>query len=195
VGLSGIDGSGKGFVAAELSRRLERDDLRLAVLNVDGWLNLPPIRFSRERPGEHFYHNALRLEEMFRDLVLPLRQRRAHDLVAPLVEETATYPRNHHYAFRDVDIILLEGIFIYKQAYRRHFDLALWLDCTFETAMERALRRSQEGLPPEETIAAYETIYFPAQRLHFRRDDPRGRADAIVVNDARLEPCDPPGTF
>jgi hypothetical protein len=34
----------------------------VALLNVDGWLNLPAKRFSREQPGEHFYRYALRLD-------------------------------------------------------------------------------------------------------------------------------------
>jgi len=186
VGLSGIDGSGKGFVAAALSRGLESHDLRTAVLNVDGWLNLPAVRFSREHPAEHFYRNALRLDEMFQDLVLPLRQRRTRHLIAQYADETAMAYREHRYDLVDVDIVVLEGIFIYKQAYRRYFDLALWLDCSFETALERALQRGQEGLAASETIAAYETIYFPAQRLHFWRDEPRRLADATIANDPRL---------
>src|SRR5262245_24404917 len=47
VGLSGIDGSGKGFLAGGLLRGLERADLRVALLNADGWLNLPAARFSQ----------------------------------------------------------------------------------------------------------------------------------------------------
>jgi uridine kinase len=99
---------------------------------------------------------------------------------------TASSYRPHVYDFHDADVVLLEGIFIYKRAYRPHFDLACWIDCTFETALERALRRAQEGLPPGETIEAYRTIYFPAQRLHEKRDRPREGADEIIVNDPRL---------
>ena len=33
--------------------------------------------------------------------------------------------------------------------------------------------RGQEGLPPAETINTFETIYFPAQRKHLARDNPR----------------------
>lgn len=186
VGLSGIDGAGKGFVAARLGDELRAAGLNVASLNVDGWLNLPPVRFSRADPAEHFYLHALRLDAMFSELVLPLRLQGSHRVVAPFAEETATTFRDHLYEFDDVDVVLLEGIFIFKRAYRAHFDLAVWIDCTFDTALERALQRSQEGLPPAETIAAYQTIYFPAQRLHFQRDEPRASADRTFANDPRL---------
>lgn len=75
---------------------------------------------------------------------------------------------------------------LFKRAYRAYFDLAFWVECTFETALERALRRGQEGLPPDETIRAYESIYFPAQRIHFACDNLRGTADFIIINDPRL---------
>jgi uridine kinase len=41
-------------------------------------------------------------------------------------------------------------------------------------------------LPRDETIHAYQSIYFPAQEIHFARDDPRRSADLIVPNDPRL---------
>lgn len=186
IGLSGIDGSGKGFVAARLATALEQAGLTVAVINVDGWLNLPARRFSQNRPAEHFYQHGLRLEEMFERLILPLCRMRSHRLLAEYTEETAAAYRPHVYEFHDVDVVLLEGIFIFKRAYRPYYDLAAWVDCTFATALERALARAQEGLPPAETIAAYETIYFPAQRLHFERDQPRSLADRIVANDPRL---------
>jgi uridine kinase len=187
VGMSGIDGAGKGYLAGRLHARLAQAGLGVATLNVDGWLTLPAQRFSSVRPGEHFYHHALRLDAMFAELVLPLRRRRGIRLVAPHAEETATTYGQRLYEYRNVDVVLVEGIFLFKRAYRSHFDLAVWVDCTLETALDRALVRAQEGLPPAETRRAYETIYFPAQRLHLELDDPRGGADAIIPNDPRLD--------
>ena len=59
--------------------------------------------------------------------------------------------------------------------------ISIWIDCSFAKALERALARGQEGLPPTDTIRAYETIYFPAQDIHFQRDNPQ-RAAAIIVD-------------
>ena len=167
VGISGIDGCGKGYVAAQIEERLAQYAVPSAVINIDGWLNLPDKRFDKDAPAECFYESAIRFDEFFSDLVIPLRDRRSVYLVADFVEETARQYRKHVYNIRNVDVILVEGIFLFKQAYRSMFDLAIWVDCSFSTALARALQRAQEGLPPAEMIAAYETIYFPAQTIHF----------------------------
>jgi uridine kinase len=185
--VSGIDASGKGYLASLMVADLLRKGVQAVAVNVDGWLNLPEVRFSRVRQGEHFYRHALRLDEMFDRLILPLQQTRRHRLDSDFAEETATAYRRHIYDYRDVDVIVLEGIFLLKAQYRRIYDLSFWVACTFETALERALARQQEGLPPEETVRAYHEIYFPAQWVHFALDAPWAAATAILRNDPRLK--------
>lgn len=188
VGLSGIDGSGKGFIAAQVVSRLRASGVRAIALNVDGWLNLPHVRFSAEDPARHFYLNALRMEQMFEELVLPLRDHRSVRVTADFAEETALSFRPRTYVYHDVDVIVLEGIFLFKPDYRDHFDVAFWIDCGFDTALARAIARGQEGLPPAETVRAYETIYFPAQRLHIERDRPFQDVDGIIPNHQGVRP-------
>ncbi len=118
--------------------------------------------------------------------MLPLKENRSVRLEADFTEETATAYRTHLYNFADVDVAVVEAIFLFKPEFRRHFDLAAWIDCTFESALERALGRGQEGLPPAETIRAYRELYFPAHEIHIRQDCPRDSADIILVNDPRL---------
>jgi uridine kinase len=65
-------------------------------------------------------------------------------------------------------------------------ELVRCVDCTFETALERAVSRGQEGLSPDDTVRAYRTLYFPAQEIHLERDEPRAAATAIICNDPRL---------
>jgi uridine kinase len=183
VGVSGIDGCGKGYVTTQLRAHLALRGVIPAILNVDGWLNLPQKRFDQSAPAVNFYENAIRLDQFFNQLVLPLRDRRSVHLVADFVEETASAYRKHTYDYRDVSVILVEGIFLFKPRYRKYFDLAIWIDCSFPTALERAIDRAQEGLSPANTIAAYDTIYFPAQRIHLAQDKPRENADLIFEND------------
>jgi uridine kinase len=101
-------------------------------------------------------------------------------------EETAIEYRRQVCAFAEVDVILLEGIYLLKRAFQNYYDLSFWIDCSFETALQRAIARGQEGLRPQATIEAYRSIYFPAQEIHFAQDDPRRAATATINNDPLL---------
>ena len=182
VGISGIDASGKGFVTGRLSHLLRGEGFRVAELNVDGWLNLPDVRFDDADPAGNFYRKAIRFEEMFEKLIFPLKKDRSVSLEADFTEETATEYRKHVYGFCDIEFILLEGIFLFKREFAEWFDLRIWIDCPFKIALRRAIVRSQEGLDPVETSLAYETIYFPAQRIHFSMDEPMEAADIVFRN-------------
>jgi uridine kinase len=194
VAVSGIDASGKSYLARELTQGLQERGCQVALINVDGWLRLPHERFSAAEPARHFYTHAIRFEQMFTQLIQPLRERRCIDVEVDFAEETASSYRRKRYRFADVDVILVEGIYLLKQAYRQLYDVSIWIECSFETALERAVARAQEGLPPAETIRAYETIYFPAQQLHFELDAPVQAADIVLHNDgARITAWDSTG--
>jgi uridine kinase len=193
VALSGIDGSGKGYVSRTLANRLEALGHRVALINADGWLNLPHIRYSTINPAEHFYQNIFRFDEMFAQLIIPLRDHRSIRVETDFTEETSTEFQKHVFDYSLIDIIILEGCYLFKSALVSNYDLSYWIDCTFETALERAISRAQEGLPPEATVEAYQTIYFPAERIHFERDLPQNAATARIVNDHRLTEGPAPG--
>src|SRR5204862_6559057 len=109
-----------------------------------------------------------RFDEMFDQLIVPLKENRAVSFVADCADSTGNR-RKHRYEFRRIDIVLLEGSFLLKRAYREHSDLTAWAECPFDIALERAIERGQEGLPPAATGKAFESIYFPAQPMHFAR--------------------------
>ena len=182
VGISGIDASGKGFITQNLAEGLRKGGWNVAALSADDWLNLPEVCINRDNYADHFYKHAMRFDEMFEQLIIPLKENRGICLTADCADAKATSYRTRRYDFHEIDIVLLEGILLFKPAYRDHYDLAVWIECSFEAALERAIKRGQEGLPPTETIRAFKTIYFPAQRIHLARDNPRDAADIIFLN-------------
>jgi uridine kinase len=183
VAISGIDASGKGYVSEQLSRAIQSRKLRSAVINVDLWLESADKRYSRKHPAHHFYTHGIRFPEMFALLIRPLIETRSVTLIPHLYSQ-AGEPFTHVYQLRDLDVVLLEGIFLFKREQRHHYDLAFWVECSFETALRRALKRNQEGLPPEDIVRDFQTIYFPAQRLHLQLDDPKSFADTVFLNDS-----------
>jgi len=115
-----------------------------------------------------------------------LKTNRFAEVEVDFAEEAGLAYSRQTYSFYDIDVILLEGIFLLKQQFQHLYDLSIWIDCTFKTALEPALKRGQEGLPPDEVTHAYETIYFPAQVIHFAMDHPRQAASIVFRNDPRI---------
>lgn len=185
VGLSGIDGSGKGYVAMELASLLNGMGMHCANIGVDPWLHLPNRRFDPTRPAAHFYERAIRFEEMFDRLVRPLQAKRRIRLTFDAADATSrgTY-RPMTVVHDDIDVILLEGVFLFRREYRSLFDLTIWVQCSFDAALARAVKRSQEGIGTDEMIRDYQRIYFPAQRIHMARDNPALTADLVIDNEA-----------
>ena len=128
VGISGIDASGKGFVTQASRGFVRQEDWRisdpgnnLAVIGADGWLNLPHVRFNQENPAKHFYDKLFASTRCLKRSILPLRQNREIDLGMDYTEETANDYRPHRYQFREIDIVLVEGIFLLQARYATSF--------------------------------------------------------------------------
>jgi uridine kinase len=183
VALSGIDGSGKTTLAATAAKTLEGHGVRTALIALDAWHTPWAVRYNATDPGRHFYRHAFRFDEFFGRLVDPLRRRRSLTLTLDLIRlaDDAWVP--HSYAFADVDVILLEGIFLLRRSLRRRYDLAFWVECSFDTALRRALARNQEHRPEAQLREDYERIYFAAQQYHIARDAPAASADGVIDND------------
>lgn len=183
VAVSGIDGSGKGHVTQGLAERLTRNGLRVAAIGIDFWQQPQSIRLGLQPSGAHFYAHAFRWEELFGELVGPLVRHRSVDVMVNAIRTDVDRYFPRQYRFENVDVVLLEGIFLFKREFVLRYDLRLWIECSFQTALARAHLRNQEGVSAETLERDYRSIYFPAQRLHFERDDPRSHADLLIDND------------
>ncbi len=183
VAISGIDGSGKGYITEKITQEINKKALKAISINIDPWLNSPEKRFSTKNSGEHFYHHAFSFKDLFEQLIYPLQNQRAIYLKKTLTGQFGI-PFEQIYDFQDVDVIFLEGIFLLKRSLIPNYDLRFWIECSFETALARALQRNQENLLPQEIINDYKNIYFPAQRFHLQVDEPKSSVDAIYINDS-----------
>ena len=186
VGISGIDASGKGYITGFLQKELEKRNYKVANINVDPWQNPIPIRLQKEDPAENFYKNVFRWDNFFSQLIVPLRTSRHIYLQTTLIRTDGDFYYSFIYDFNDIDILLIEGIFLFKQELLNYYDWKIWIDCSFETGIYRAIERNSEKLSREQLIHDYNTYYYPAQIYHFQRDDPKDVSNIIYCNDELL---------
>ncbi len=188
VGVSGIGGSGKGYIAGLLEQELSSRGIRVAVLHGDDWLNLPEVKYREEEPARHYYEHALREQEMFEELVRPLLIAGSINVEYDAFVERMQALLKKRIMISSVDLVLLEGIFLFRSPFAEEFDLKIWVNCSFEVALERALHRNQEALSMDVVKNKYKRIYHPAQRIHLAEDDPIGKADVVIENGGEFKP-------
>jgi uridine kinase len=183
VAISGIDASGKGHVGKLLQQQLEKKGYKVANINIDPWQNPLPVRLRKENAAQNVYENIFRWNDFFGQLIFPLQKNKSIYLETEGIRSDADVFYPLIYDYKGIDILLIEGIFLFKKKYRFHYDYKIWVDCSFETGLRRAIRRNAENLSEEQLVHDYQTFYYPAQRLHFERDKPKENANIIFTNE------------
>lgn len=184
VGVSGIGGSGKGFIAEKLRGALVSRGIRVALCHADDWLSLPELKYRTKNAARHYYQHALRTSEMLMTLIHPLLTTgQASFEFEAYIERTQTYAKQQR-QINDVELVILEGILLFRPPLSEYFDLKIWVDCPFDVALSRALSRNQEALSNDELKRKYETIYHPAQQIHLEEDQAIALADVVIENGA-----------
>ena len=183
VAISGIDASGKGYITSLLKSELEKRGYHVANINIDPWQSPISIRLRKENAAANVYENIFRWNDFFEQLVFPLQRNKMIYLETQGIRSDADVYYPLIYDYKKIDILLIEGILLFKKKYVSYYDLKIWVDCSFETGLQRAIERNVEKLDKERLIYDYETYYYATQRLHFEIDNPQQAVDVIFYND------------
>ena len=124
--------------------------LQATRVSVDDFLRPPEERHARRDEADGYYRDSFD-NRAFRTAVLDARE--------PLVAD---------------------GVFLQRPELDDLWDLRIWLEISFEDALERAVVRDAELF--DDVRERYERRYFPGQRVYLSEVDPRGRADIVVAS-------------
>lgn len=190
VGVNGIDGAGKTVLADELGALLRRKGQLVLRSSIERFFNPPEVRYSRGKDDPLGYLDSFDLGALKTNLLAPLSEGgdrqvrlgvydRARELVS--LEPVQLAPPRA--------ILLFDGVFLFVPELRDLWDLHIFVEVSFETALQRTLVRDAPFFGGvDETRRRYLTRYFPGQRLYLEAVSPRALADVVVMNDDYARP-------
>jgi uridine kinase len=186
VGVTGVAGSGKTTLAAELATTLRRRGRTTFVVGGDDFHRPRSVRYRRGRESaEGYYRDAFDADLLRRCVLDPLAA------TAPAAFRARGFDLERDAPIDDVprtaasgDVVLVEGSFLLRPELRDGFDYVVFVETSFETAERRGVARDAAGLGGEEAARRlYRVRYHAAQRLHFDEIDVDRDATAVVGNE------------
>jgi uridine kinase len=187
VGIDGPDAAGKGTLADELATLLERSGRTVIRASIDGFHRPRAERTARgaDSPAGYFL-DSFDYGALKRVLLDPLGptgdgrfRRRVFDY---RLDEPVTAPEE---CAVPGSILVFDGVFLLRRELSHVWDLSIFVAVPFEETLRRALERDRQLFGSEEEVRRrYEARYIPGQRLYYSREQPQGRADVVMINEA-----------
>lgn len=185
VWINGVDGSWKTYLWRELYKYFEDQWYRVDLISVDDFLNPREERYKKwiESP-EGFYYDSYNYEDFITYVLRPFSEwkwkfcRKIFDIEQNIEIEKM---------FLDVgslDIVIVEGIFLFRPELIDSFDYKIFLDVSFDVILQRNIYREADKRIGEqkEIIERYQKRYIPGQKLYFQIAHPQAKSDIIIDN-------------
>jgi len=179
VAISGIEGSGKRELTEKIAAALKLDGLNVAVIHTDDWEACKSIRFNIMNSPEEYYLNAYRFDEMFEQLILPLKLFGSIKTSVDLADSES--PRRVDYNFSNIDIILIEGVYLIQEAYLDLYDYSCWVKSNFDKAFKQLSESINVEESQEALVNLFEMLIKPAGQYHLFADEPIANSRSIYL--------------
>ncbi len=182
IGVNGIDNSGKTTFAKSLSEYLDARGYESKVISIDDFHNPKDIRGKGENPVDAYYENAFDTERLIEEILEPIRNNQeVHKVLEILNLKTDIYDLKKEYHVNRNDIVIMEGVLLYKEPLDRYIDYKIYLNINFDTMMKRARERDEERFD-ENVVKRYKEKYIPIQKKYIEEDNPKLKSDMIIDN-------------
>ncbi len=184
VGIDGVDGSGKSYLANELAASLRSDRPTFSV-SIDGYHCDRDMRYKRGRSSAAgFYKDSYDYDAFQRHVIKPLRNADSPNFLPVYFDLHANAKANYTPVYVPLSsIVIVDGIFLQRQELNDCFDVIIFVKASFNRTLSRMLARDAETTnDDQETIAMFNTRYRPGQEMYLRECTPESRASVVFDN-------------
>ncbi len=170
IGIAGGSGSGKGYVAKILSRKLKAE-----ILSLDDYY----LGIDKVKDGNFDSPKALDLETLREHLS---RLKRGKAVKRPIYD-FRIHKRIGFARFEPSKVMILEGLFALHDLLKDELDLKVWVEASEETRLKRRIERDvkERGRTEESVVAQWKTWVQPMFKKFV--EPQRKRADIVIINE------------
>ena len=186
VAINGKDGSGKtmmaNILANVLSSKTNREIIRISI---DDFMNNRAVRYTpSESAGRGCYEYTFNFDAFINNVLEPLQSNGSWEYRTKIFDHaTDSESLSPVKKASKGAVIIIDGVFLYKQNLLHYWDVKILLDTDDETVIERGAQRDAERLGSYEVAKQkYIDRYIASQAIYYAEESPQKRADIIIDN-------------
>lgn len=190
IGIEGRDCSGKTTFSKKLRDFLSTHDLETSIVSIDDFCNKREIRYSGDLKNyEQFYYNNFDYMK-FKNRILEESKKNGSLFFSDLVLNTKSnkFDKKLCINISNKGILLIEGIFIYKNEFKEFYDLSIRFEIDEKEQLKRAERRDLHTDSSKAVLDKYLNRYIPGHKLYESINNPFEFADIVIDNTSYEEP-------
>lgn len=191
IGIEGRDCSGKSTFAKEFRDFLLHKNIETAVASIDDFCNKRAIRYTVGlTPDEQFYYKNFDYN-LFENKILKECAEKGCLIFDEIVfnDLSDEFDRKVTINVSNQGILLVEGIFLYKDEFKKYFDFSLRFEISETEQLKRAIKRDLFRFDNEKAVLdRYLNKYIPGQKLYESIDKPFDFADIVADNTILNQP-------
>ena len=186
VGIDGVSASGKTVLADELAVVLQKMNREVIRTGIDGFHNPSEIRHRRGAMSvEGYVEDSFDYAAVRKCVLNPLGPEgnlsylpEVYDLALGTTKQSDPVVASPH------DILLFEGVMLFREELANAFDYKILVDTSFEVALERAKTRGLSHFGSMQILMnKYTHRFIPGQKRYLEECRPEEMADMIVGNE------------
>ena len=183
VGISGIDCAGKSTLANRLALEFAPEKHDTIIISIDDFHNPKEVRQARGNPACNYLEKSFDYATFFNELLPAINIYEDVEIEVPVRDIETEVTRNRHFSVSKNSLVIVEGVFLFQQAYINLFSLRVWLSINYQQCLDRARTREfdlDHYKTVEDIERNYLTRFIPGQKLHADRDAPASSAHFIL---------------
>lgn len=192
IAVDGIDASGKTIFADVFAKFLMKNtDRQVIRASIDGFHNPVEVRLRKgELSPEGYYGDSFDYNSLKKFLLDPLMPDGERRILKSIYDYRSKKEVNEDFIVaKDNSILIFDGIFLLRSELADYWDVKIFLKVSFETALQRALKRDIDYFDDEDILKMrYMKRYFPGQELYLNDAHPEQVADIIIDNNDLEDP-------
>ena len=180
IGIDGVDTSGKTTLTNELSKLIT--ERPVIVLSIDGFHNPKEIRIQQgEFSPEGYYYYSFNYKYLAENVFDKLKSG-IMEITSKIYDYRVEEKKDNSKLLVPANaIIFFEGVFLHRKELNHYWDFSIFLDISFETVINRALKRDLSYFKEKDILLEkYNRRYIPGQKMYLQTEEPKSKADIII---------------